>query len=211
MEGRQTLQLAGLPCGASTAVAVPGGVGDLNDESPVARRLAEPIDLDGVGGSRVVPLVIGPADVPVVADQARADAMPELAVLSVVAHADSPEAAEIGRCALAASAKLDEHRAAFYGDIVFAYTNEATRKLLEAMMGLENYGFQSDFAKRFVAEGRVEGRRSTLMAILDARGLVLSETQRARIEACADLDVLEQWARAAAVAMTSDVIFEGGA
>lgn len=197
----------------------------LTMKASVARRLSEPIDLDGVGGSRVTPLVVGPTDVPVVMDQDRADAMPELAVLSVVAHADTPQAAEIGRCALAASAKLDDHRAAFYADIVFAYISEAARVHLEAIMGLENYKFQSDFAKRFVAEGLAEGlakglaegltkgeakgRQSTLLAILDARGLVLSETQLARIEACADIEVLERWARAAAVATSTDLIFEG--
>jgi len=40
-----------------------------------------------------------------------ADAMPELAVLSVTAHAEDPEAVEIGQSALAAAANLEEERA----------------------------------------------------------------------------------------------------
>lgn len=178
-----------------------------------ARRYAEPIDLDGVGGFTLKPLVIGPADVPVVVEQERADAMPELAVLSVIAHPDVTQAADIGRCALAASAQLDDNRARFYADMVFAYIGEAARKLLEADMGLKNYEFQSDFAKRFVAAGRSEGLaemgRRMLFRVLRARDIKLNDIARERIETCHDPEQLETWAEAAETATSIDQVFKG--
>jgi hypothetical protein len=46
-----------------------------------------------------------------------------------------------------------------------------------------------------------------LLTILGARGLSLSDAQRQRIEACNDLDRLEQWARVAATASSVDALF----
>jgi len=177
----------------------------------VAAQYAVPINLDGRGLSSIVPLVIGPSEVPIVAEPVLADAMPELAVLSVMAHADNPEAVDIASAALTAAAKLDDERASLYADLIYAYVGPTARKVLEASMGLENYEFQSDFAKRFIAEGRAEGRRSTLLAVLDARGLRPTDAQRQHIEACDDLDLLEQWARAAVNASSIAVLFEQGA
>src|SRR5215475_13937259 len=44
----------------------------------------------------------------------------------------------------------------FYGDIVLHSLNEAARRALEAMM--KGYEYQSDFAKKYVALGRDQGR-----------------------------------------------------
>jgi len=60
------------------------------------------------------------------------------------------------------------------------------------------------------AEGRAEGRRATLLAIIETRGWVLSESQRQRIEACNDAATLERWARAAVTAASSDALFADG-
>jgi len=144
-------------------------------------------------------------------------------VLSVIAHAEDPEAVEIGRSALAAAAKLDEERARFYADLVYAYIGEAARKILETDMGLQNYEFQSEFAKRFIAQGRAQGRdegrdegraegeatglRAALHAVAEARGFELSEAQRQRVEACIDPETLKRWTRAAVTAASSDVLF----
>ena len=51
---------------------------------------------------------------------------------------------------------LDDERARFYGDIVLNSLNEAARRALEAMM--KGYEYQSDFAKKYVAQGRAEAR-----------------------------------------------------
>ena len=51
---------------------------------------------------------------------------------------------------------LEDERARFYGDLVLNFLNEAARRALEAMM--KGYEYQSDFAKKYVAQGRDQGR-----------------------------------------------------
>lgn len=115
--------------------------------------------------------------------------------------------------ALAASARLDDERAALYADLVFAYLGEVAGQALEAEMGLENYEFQSDFAKRFIAKGREEGRlqegQAALMAVFEARGFEPSDAERRRIEGCTDLEQLEHWIRRAVTATSVEDALDG--
>lgn len=116
--------------------------------------------VDVGGGNTFRPLVIGPAGVPEVVDEAHARADPELAVLSAMAHgqdADSSRAAQIAVVAQLASLGLDEDRARLYFDLVLASLSEAARRELRAMDPVK-YEYQSDFAKRYVAQGRAEGK-----------------------------------------------------
>src|SRR5262249_8500712 len=50
---------------------------------------------------------------------------------------------------------LDDDRARFYYDLVYNSLHEAARRALEAMM--KGYEYQSDFAKKYVAQGLAEG------------------------------------------------------
>ena len=72
----------------------------------VARWAAEPIVLDG-GSSIIVPTVIGPDQIPSIDDPGRPPPLPELAVLSTMAHGRGRSAEAIGRAALAAIDPLD--------------------------------------------------------------------------------------------------------
>lgn len=56
----------------------------ITDDDRVARWAAKPIELGG--GNQFVPVVLGPSGVPEVTDPAQANADPELAVLSAMAH-----------------------------------------------------------------------------------------------------------------------------
>ena len=73
------------------------------------------------------------------------------------------------------------------------------------------YEYQSDFAKKYVAQGRAEGEAKgeakALLHILAARKLTPSDAQRERILACKDLPTLERWIERAVTAATLDVIF----
>jgi hypothetical protein len=57
-------------------------------------------------------------------------------------------------------------------------------------------------------EGLVAGERGTVLMVLKARGLAVSDAQRARIDACDDLAVLKAWAEAALTAATVDDLFK---
>ena len=69
------------------------------------------------------------------------------------------------------------------------------------------YEYQSDFAKRYVAQGRAEGEAKALLHILAARKLTPSEVERERIVGCTDLPTLERWIERAVTAGTVEAIF----
>jgi hypothetical protein len=131
------------------------------DES-VARWAAQPIELGGE--STFVPLVLGPAQIAKVTDVDEACALPELAVLSVMAHGQSPDiqtSVKIARAALHACACVEDDRGRLYRDIVYAWLSEEARQEVRTV-DLSKYELESDYAVGFLAEGvkrgRVEGR-----------------------------------------------------
>jgi hypothetical protein len=171
----------------------------------VARWCREPIE---IGPSNVfVPHVIGPTLVPIVDDVAAAERDPELAVLSVMAHGQEAQAETLGRTALLAIQRLTDDRHALYSDLVLAAVSKAARAALEELMASGNYEFQSDFVKKFLAKGEAKGRAESLLEVLEARGLHVSDEARARILACTDAAALDAWLRKAATATTVDQVF----
>ncbi|MBX3694060.1 MAG: DUF4351 domain-containing protein [Steroidobacteraceae bacterium] len=132
----------------------------------VARWAARSIDM-GVHG-RFVPLVVGPTAVPRIMDTGRARADPELAVLSAMAHGQDPDihtSVQIALAAQIASAGLDADRSILYVDLILASLSKAARRELQAMKPA-GYEFQSEFARRFVAQGEVAGERRGRAALL---------------------------------------------
>lgn len=126
-------------------------------DETIAHWAARPIDLGN--GGRFVPLVLGPSGVPVVTDEAQAQSDPELAVLSAMAHgqdADTEKSVRIALAAESAVAGLDPDRSKLYFDLVRRSLSEAARRALQAM-DPRKYEYQSDFAKRYVAEGEAKG------------------------------------------------------
>ncbi|WP_437827407.1 hypothetical protein [Sorangium sp. So ce1153] len=87
-----------------------------------------------------------------------------------------------------------------YGDLVLNPLNEAARRALEAIM--KGYEYQSDFAKKYVAQGRELGRRKGERAILlrqlRARFGELPEAAVARVDGADRLHILRKRALAAA-------------
>jgi hypothetical protein len=89
---------------------------------------------------------------------------------------------------------------------------EILERALEAMMGTSEHKYFSDFAQKYYGEGRVEGKAEgvseALLAVLAARGLTLSENDRARVAACTDLVTLGRWLTRAARATATTEVFE---
>lgn len=162
----------------------------------LARWCARPIDL-GRGRCVLHPWVLGPADIPIITDHELARAAPELAVLSVAAHAEDPGAEHIALAALAAAHTLDNNRAILYPDFVIALLGAVARAALEKLMATTHYEFQSDFARRYYGEGKTEGKAEgkaeTLLKLLQLRGFIVPEAEQARVLACRDLDRLDAW------------------
>ncbi len=178
--------------GARTRLACPVTLVVLALDPAVARWCARPIDL-GRGRCVLHPWVLGPADIPVITDLELARAAPELAVLSVAAHADDPGAEHIALAALAAAHTLDNNRAVLYPDFVIALLGAVARAALEKLMATTHYEFQSDFARGYFAEGKSVGKAETLLKLLQLRGFIVPEAEQGRVLACRDLDRLDAW------------------
>jgi len=117
----------------------------------VATWAQRPISL-GHPGFELTPVVIGFADIPRVRDRALARRLPELAVLSVLAH---PEL-DLAEVAVEAITALPADQAKLYYDVVLMALPAALRQVLEARM--ENYEYRSEFARRYYGQGLEKGR-----------------------------------------------------
>lgn len=155
--------------------------------------------------SPLIPIVIGPRQIPRITDAA--GVMPDLAMLSAVVHGAEPDGGPVIEAALRAAARLDEERMRTYFDLTYAALGELAKVALEALMPLGSYEYKSDFAKKYLTQGREEGARRALLAVIAARELGLTSPARERIEACSSADTLERWVSRAAVAPCVDDIF----
>jgi len=107
----------------------------------------------GHPGFDLTPIVIGFEDVPRIIDRLSAQRLPELAVLSAMAH---PEL-EVAEVAIEAISPLPEDQNRLYLDVVMALLPAHIRQLLEARM-LQGYKYQSEFALRYYNQGHERGR-----------------------------------------------------
>jgi hypothetical protein len=200
--------------GARAKHRCPAGLLVVAPQPEIAAWCAQPIDT-GIPGFVLTPPVLGRRAVPIITDSVDAARRPELAVLSAMAHGESEHAAAIAAAVLPAIRRLDDERARFYGDLVLNSLNEAARRALEAMM--KGYEFQSDFARKYVAfgrdqgrdEGRIEEAARAVFTALRVRGMTVADAARERILAEKDPERLERWhERAIVAASVSEVIDE---
>lgn len=195
--------------GARAQHGCPVGLLVVAPDAAIAAMCAEPIET-GIPGFVLRPPVLGRQAVPVVTDPAEAARRPELGVLSAMAHGEGEQGAAIGAAVLPAVGALDEDRARFYGDLVLACLNEAARRALETIM--KGYEYQSEFAKKYVAQGREEGRSEeaarALLTVLRVRGLALPEAARERILAQKEPAPLERWLEKALVATSIEEVLD---
>lgn len=163
----------------------------------VATWASRPIEI--MAGQTLTPRVLGPGYFPEVGG-AEARRAPELAVLSAIAHARTPRGPDQALAAIAAIHGLDDELRPIYYDLIAAALPTAARRELEAMALNGRYEYQSDFAKRFIAEGREkgreeglrEGRAALLLEALEHRGFDIDASQRARLEE-ASAATLKRW------------------
>jgi hypothetical protein len=187
----------------------------LTPHEHVARWASMTVELGG--GNRFAPWVIGPTGVPEVLDPERAAQEPELAVLSAMAHgesADTGKALLIATAAMSASLKLDEQRSVLYFDLVYSSLSEAARQSL-LRMDPAKYQFQSEFARRYLEQGRSEGetkgfaegefrgRSETVLKLLALRFGPLEHVVMERVRN-ASLAELEAWTERVLSASTLD-------
>jgi hypothetical protein len=80
-------------------------------------------------------------------------------------------------------------------------------EVLEVVMNSLGYEYQGDFARRYVAEGRIEGRTGTILRLLARRFGTLTEVDQTRVRSAGDA-ILDKVEDAMISATTLDEILE---
>jgi hypothetical protein len=127
-------------------------------EEAVARWAGRSIELGP--GTQCTPWVVGPSNTPAVTELQEAQENVELAVLSAIEHGQNSDialAARIASVAIVASAAIDAERSRLYADLILISLSASIPETLEATMNSLGFEYQSDFARRYVAQGKAEG------------------------------------------------------
>ncbi|NKY24982.1 hypothetical protein [Nocardia gamkensis] len=169
-------------------------------------------------GFTLSPMVLSPADVPVVSDTHTAHERPDLAALSAIAHRNDPERDSI-LTALAATAHDSADGKRYIDLVLAALPKAAARHFLEMLMTTDTSPYYSQYFKQLYADGMAEGEAighakgeakgeaKALLTMLGARGLAVPAVLTAEIEACTDHARLTEWITRAATASALEEIF----
>jgi hypothetical protein len=172
-------------------------------DAEVAAWAEEKVDL-GLGRAFIHPLVLGPATLPVLTDATVATNEVELAILSAMAHGNGPEGLAVVEAAFLALGGLDREHAAVYFQIIWNVLREPMQRALEALameQQTEGKATFPPFAQRLIErglregerKGKLDGKRETLLRLLARAAIVLTEDERARVQACEDPVLLDRW------------------
>ncbi|MFF9125793.1 hypothetical protein ACF09J_21220 [Streptomyces sp. NPDC014889] len=186
----------------------------ITQSSATARWAARPIRL-GVPGWHsltVRPLVLGPENVPLIADEKEAERDVSLAVLSAMTHGRGPQAAAILEPLAAALRTIDAESAAVFVQFVDScLADPQAKEIWRDLMTAIHYFFRHPVAEQVREEGRVEESVEMTLRILEWRGVPVPEAVRERVLACTDREQLRTWAqRAVHAASAEDLFVEGG-
>ncbi|MQY07409.1 hypothetical protein [Actinomadura macrotermitis] len=173
---------------------------------PRADRFSAPVTITrGDVSVALKPVIVGPAQLPVITEPAQVAADPALATLAVMAHGLEKD---VGPAYLEGLDAIETEHAMRYFDYATNMSAVSVRTQLEQLMTTTDLPLRSEFAKRHIAQGKVEGEVICLFAVLEARGLTVSSAAKDRINTCDDPDQLRAWVQRAAVAETTDQIFD---
>jgi hypothetical protein len=135
---------------------------------------------------------------------------PYLAPLAVAGHAASANAERVADTAVDLTLDcLPRHLAAEQLDGILGMVNEALRARLESRI-MEHREYRSELFrgifKKGQAEGKAEGKAESILAVLAAREIPVSDPLRERILSCTDIHMLDVWIKRAAVASTAAAV-----
>jgi hypothetical protein len=178
---------------------------------------AEPIQIGP--GFMLWPFVLGPDLVPLVTDIAEAEALPEVAVLSGIAHGMDKAVRTAAFAAVAAIAAQDKDLAALYAEVIVAELPKKLRKTAEEELRTRSIEWVTEYGKSAHAQGLAEGeakgeargevraKSDDVLAVLAARGIELTPAQKRRVQRSTSLANLDKWLRRAVTAHSADEVF----
>ena len=141
-----------------------------------------------------------------VADPAETDMA--MAVLSFMYHGEKDGVADAFAARILSLAPAEAQK---YYAYAVRMASEVARNALENLMATKYNEPFNWLGKRYygegLEEGLVAGERGTILMVLKARGLKVSESQRELVDSCDDLTRLKGWAEAALTAETANEVF----
>ncbi|MFI6393063.1 hypothetical protein [Nonomuraea sp. NPDC050540] len=161
----------------------------------------------GHPGLTLIPLVIGPGNTPVITDVATAVGNIGLAAISAITHGQDPEIQTILATLTTALNSIDPSEAARHAEYVTVALAGDAQKEMERLMATTSFLYQGEYARSLRAEGRAEDRAEAIVLVLHARGIPVTDEQRARIQTCTDFDTLTGWLERAVSVTTTDELF----
>ncbi|MFJ9364877.1 hypothetical protein ACIRRA_10730 [Nocardia sp. NPDC101769] len=179
----------------------------LRHRPEVAPRIARNVLVERIAGKVATPVETGhpdfvfrartywPGMLPAITTVAEADQWPELALLSAPGHLGDTERRRVLAMALEAMQHLEPDLRVHYHDYISKCVPSRYRKEWEELVAIaiENYHWESDFAREHQAIGRAEALAESVLRILERRGLSIDAAVRARIVGCSDPDLLAHW------------------
>ncbi|MFH8700508.1 MULTISPECIES: hypothetical protein [Streptomyces] len=171
-----------------------------------ARWASQPIrlGLPGHHSLSVRPLVLGPDNVPVIADEREAERDVSLAVLSAMTHGRGPHAAAILEPLAAALRTVDaDSAAAFVQFVDSCLADPQAQQIWRDLMTAVNYFWRHPLAQQV----REEERAAKILELLSLRGIPVAPSVRERVKTCSDLDQLDTWFERAVRAESAEDLF----
>jgi hypothetical protein len=159
----------------------------------------------------MTPTVLGPSALPLLTEREICRA-PVLAMLSTLAHVDNPACPRHALRTLEALTTWGGDPDGRLADILQAALPAAVLAVMEELMRTEPYEYKSEFARKYYAKGREEGRATgrgeALLLVLQSREIEVPAAARERIETERDSAQLEDWLRRAATATSIDDVMQ---
>lgn len=179
----------------------------------VASWACDPIDLGPAG--TIAASVLSPDSAPIIDDASGYEGDDDFAVVAAFVQSHGEHAPEILAALSDILARSPIEVAQRYAEDLFAVLPIRARKIWEKIMTAATHEFQSGLEYMFNSgkeEGRNEAAREIttrhIFAVLDSRGIYVSEETADRIRACDSIAVLERWLLKAATAPNTEALFD---
>ncbi|MFI2072656.1 hypothetical protein [Streptomyces triculaminicus] len=163
----------------------------------------------------VHPLVLGPANVPVITSPDRAARNLALTAFSAMTHAREQAAPAILEALASALASADPESNAYYSELLeIGLGNTPAREIWRKLMPRTFFPGRGTLIEQTWLEAEAEGRlkqsAESVLRVLESRGIPVSPAVHERIMTCTFMDTLGYWLEAAVTVSTAEEIFVHG-
>ena len=184
-------------------------------DSNEARKCASAIEM-GHPGWTLIPIVIGPNEIPKITDIVRAIAEPELATLSAIVHGQTEEGFKVLQTFFDALEQQPEEVKDYADLVISMLPGIVFNTFMEFNMAMGTREPRSQLVRHWVnkgraegwAEGLVEGKTEAVLQILQARDVLLYDQAVTRISECTDPDIIEGWIKKALTVEKVEELFD---